>query len=185
MLQRPDAALEIALDGNDLGAGALILALARKCCQASEQNKWIECRRRLPNFATKKAKHVQCEIHLEQTMPGASRTCSPLSGAAGGKHAGSTAFWMSSFSQITFERCNVRTQWNWEDCSSSPCGPSKSESGRSLFILWLPQVSPGHLLSPSLFLDYRHLVEYVLIYFICSVCPFSRTRFITWTMGSH
>ena len=128
MLQRPDAALEIALDGNDLGAGALILALARKCCQASEENKWIECRRRLPNFATKKAKHVQCEIHLEcllylclrmflmmfvhQTMPGASRTCSPLSGAAGGKHAGSTAFWLSSFSQITFQRCNdcnVRT----------------------------------------------------------------------------
>lgn len=123
MLLRPDAALEIALEGNDLGDGALILALAQKCCQASEENKCIECRRRLPNFATKKAKHVQCRTHLEcllmfedvfddvvhQTMPGASRTCSPLSGAAGGKHTGSTAFWLSSCSQITFQRCNVRT----------------------------------------------------------------------------
>jgi len=32
LLQRPDA-LKIELDGNDLGAGALILALALKCCQ--------------------------------------------------------------------------------------------------------------------------------------------------------
>ena len=33
LLQHPDAALKIELDGNDLGSGALILALALKCCQ--------------------------------------------------------------------------------------------------------------------------------------------------------
>eukprot|EP00434_Breviolum_minutum_P039886 symbB.v1.2.035428.t1/scaffold4748.1/size59687/3 len=33
LLQRRDAALKIELDGNDLGAGALILALALKVCQ--------------------------------------------------------------------------------------------------------------------------------------------------------
>ena len=37
LLQRPDA-LKIELDGNDLGAGALILALALKCCQARKTN---------------------------------------------------------------------------------------------------------------------------------------------------
>ena len=39
LLQHPDAALKIELDGNNLGAGALILALALKICQASEQTK--------------------------------------------------------------------------------------------------------------------------------------------------
>eukprot|EP00434_Breviolum_minutum_P044697 symbB.v1.2.039955.t1/scaffold6898.1/size14729/2 len=39
LLQHPDAALKIELDGNNLGAGAFILALALKICQASEQAK--------------------------------------------------------------------------------------------------------------------------------------------------
>ena len=43
LLQRRDAALKIELDGNDLGAGVLILALAIKLCQAGDENKWIEC----------------------------------------------------------------------------------------------------------------------------------------------
>ena len=39
LLQHPDAALKIELDGNNLGSGALILAFALKICQASEQTK--------------------------------------------------------------------------------------------------------------------------------------------------
>ena len=38
LLKHPDAALKIELDGNNLGAGSLILALALKFCQASEGN---------------------------------------------------------------------------------------------------------------------------------------------------
>jgi len=60
LLQRRDAALRIELDDNDLGAGALILALALKFCQASDENKWIKCRSLY--FVTKKAKHVQRKI---------------------------------------------------------------------------------------------------------------------------
>jgi len=52
LLQRTDA-VKIELDGNILGGGALILALALKVCQASDENKWIECR--LLNFVTKKS----------------------------------------------------------------------------------------------------------------------------------
>ena len=61
LLQRTDgdAPLKIELDGNDLGAGALILALAIRLCQAGDENKWVECR--LLNFVTKNGycKHVQ------------------------------------------------------------------------------------------------------------------------------
>ena len=60
LLQRTDAALKIELDGNDLGAGALILALALKFCQASDENNWIECR--LLNFVTKKV--YACAMYI-------------------------------------------------------------------------------------------------------------------------